>query len=267
MLHDLKKAGYAVEGIPQSPRELLDLIERGDEGLSVEEYRALAEGLPAARMAGRGSLGRGGSSDLSPPCGGDVRAGQRGAVKPNRRASNDEGSHPSTKHFPFRAARFGNVTVALAPDRGRSEDRRADYHDPKLPPRHELVAFGLWLQKSLGCHALVHVGAHGTLEWLPGKTVALSENCFPEIVTGGLPVVYPFIVSNPGEAAQAKRRIAAVTIGHLPPPLDRRRARRTPANTGAAGRRIRAGRRPRPPPPRQAGKPDRRDRAPDRARR
>ena len=121
--------------------------------------------------------------------------------------------------FPFRAARFGNVTVALAPDRGRSEDRRADYHDPKLPPRHELVAFGLWLQKSLGCHALVHVGAHGTLEWLPGKTVALSENCFPEIVTGGLPVVYPFIVSNPGEAAQAKRRIAAVTIGHLPPPL------------------------------------------------
>ena len=123
------------------------------------------------------------------------------------------------KAFPFRAARFGNVTVALAPDRGRSEDRRADYHDPKLPPRHELVAFGLWLQKSLGCHALVHVGAHGTLEWLPGKTVALSENCFPEIVTGGLPVVYPFIVSNPGEAAQAKRRIAAVTIGHLPPPL------------------------------------------------
>ena len=73
--------------------------------------------------------------------------------------------------------------------------------------------------KALGCHALVHVGAHGTLEWLPGKTVALSEDCFPEIVAGPLPVVYPFIVSNPGEAAQAKRRIAAVTIGHLPPPL------------------------------------------------
>ena len=122
-------------------------------------------------------------------------------------------------HFPFRAATFGNVTVALAPDRGRSADRRADYHDPTLPPRHELVAFGLWLRKSLGCHALVHVGAHGTLEWLPGKTVALSSACFPEIVTGPLPVVYPFIVSNPGEAAQAKRRIAAVTLGHLPPPL------------------------------------------------
>ncbi len=66
----------------------------------------------------------------------------------------------------------------------------------------------------------MHVGAHGTLEWLPGKTVALSTNCFPEIVAGSLPVIYPFIVSNPGEAAQAKRRIAAVTLGHLPPPLD-----------------------------------------------
>ncbi|RVA44538.1 cobaltochelatase subunit CobN, partial [Mesorhizobium sp. M7A.F.Ca.CA.004.11.1.1] len=117
------------------------------------------------------------------------------------------------------APTFGNVTIALAPDRGRSADRRADYHDPTLPPRHALIAFGLWLRKSLGVHALVHVGAHGTLEWLPGKTVALSENCFPEIVTGALPVVYPFIVSNPGEAAQAKRRIAAVTLGHLPPPL------------------------------------------------
>jgi cobaltochelatase CobN len=121
--------------------------------------------------------------------------------------------------FSFRAATFGNITVALAPDRGKSADRRADYHDPTLPPRHELVAFGLWLQKSLGVHAIVHVGAHGTLEWLPGKTVALSRDCFPEIVTGCLPVVYPFIVSNPGEAAQAKRRIGAVTLGHLPPPL------------------------------------------------
>ncbi|WP_297975419.1 cobaltochelatase subunit CobN, partial [uncultured Amaricoccus sp.] len=70
-----------------------------------------------------------------------------------------------------------------------------------------------------GVQALVHVGAHGTLEWLPGKTVALGEDCFPEVVAGALPVVYPFIVSNPGEAAQAKRRIGAVTLGHLTPPL------------------------------------------------
>jgi cobaltochelatase CobN len=121
--------------------------------------------------------------------------------------------------FRFRAQRFGNVIVALPPDRGRAAERRADYHDPSLPPRHALVAFGFWLQHVARVDALVHMGAHGTLEWLPGKAVALTAECFPEIVTGPLPVIYPFIVSNPGEAAQAKRRIAGVTIGHLPPPL------------------------------------------------
>ena len=119
--------------------------------------------------------------------------------------------------FRFRAKSFGNVTVALPPDRGRTAERRADYHDPSLPPRHALMAFGAWLQDSFD--AVVHMGAHGTLEWLPGKAVALTASCFPEAVLGALPVIYPFIVSNPGEAAQAKRRIAAVTIGHLPPPL------------------------------------------------
>ena len=121
--------------------------------------------------------------------------------------------------FRFRACQFGNITVALPPDRGNAHERRADYHDPTLPPRHALLAFGLWLQHAVKAHALLHLGAHGTLEWLPGKAVALTGSCFPEAVVGAMPVVYPFIVSNPGEAAQAKRRIAAVTIGHLPPPL------------------------------------------------
>ena len=185
MLHDLKKQGYAVDGIPESPRKLLDLIEAGGHCLSHDDYAALARDVPAAA----------------------------------REAVEAAWGTASESAFPFRAASFGNVTVALAPDRGRSADRRADYHDPTLPPRHALLAFGLWLRQSLGCHAIIHVGAHGTLEWLPGKTVALSSACFPEIVTGSLPVIYPFIVSNPGEAAQAKRRIAAVTLGHLPPPL------------------------------------------------
>ena len=119
--------------------------------------------------------------------------------------------------FRFRATSFGNVTVALAPDRGSAGNRRADYHDPALPPRHALMAFGAWLQDNFD--AVVHMGAHGALEWLPGKAVALTASCFPEAVCGALPIAYPFIVSNPGEAAQAKRRLAAVTIGHLPPPL------------------------------------------------
>ncbi|ESX65845.1 cobaltochelatase subunit CobN [Mesorhizobium sp. C416B] len=227
MLHDLKEQGYRVEGIPQTPRGLLDSLERGDGGLGLEEYLDFSKDLPADALAAVEAAW--GAPSPSPLWGGSVRdireadgakrGGGSGAPPPPGPAGHPPHKGEGKSGFPFRAATFGNITVALAPDRGRSADRRADYHDPTLPPRHDLLAFGLWLRKSLRIHALIHVGAHGTLEWLPGKTVALSQNCFPEIVTGSLPVIYPFIVSNPGEAAQAKRRIAAVTLGHLPPPL------------------------------------------------
>ena len=120
--------------------------------------------------------------------------------------------------FRFAALQSGNALVALQPERGEVARRDADYHDLSRTPRHAYVAFYLWL-RSQGLHALIHIGAHGTLEWLPGKSVALSDACWPEALTGPLPVIYPFIVNDPGEAAQAKRRIGAVTIGHLPPPL------------------------------------------------
>ncbi|MBP1847087.1 cobaltochelatase CobN [Rhizobium petrolearium] len=180
MLRKLSIAGYSISDIPVTARDLLDLLNQETGSYPLSAYRP----APDAENA------------WGPPD-----------------AELEEGA------FRFRAASFGNITVALAPDRGRNADRRADYHDPDLPPRHALIAFGQWMRETLGAHAIVHVGAHGTLEWLPGKTVALSKDCFPEIVTGGLPVIYPFIVSNPGEAAVAKRRISAVTIGHLPPVL------------------------------------------------
>ncbi len=119
--------------------------------------------------------------------------------------------------FQFAATKRGNVVVALQPERGAVEYRVDDYHDLSRTPRHGYVAFYLWLRTQVD--ALVHIGAHGTLEWLPGKSVALSENCWPEALIGDLPVIYPFIVNDPGEAAQAKRRIGAVTLGHVPPPL------------------------------------------------
>ncbi len=131
--------------------------------------------------------------------------------------------------FVLRHLHAGRALVALQPDRGSAADRRAAYHDPDLPPRHAYVAFHLWLRHRLDVHALVHVGAHGSLEWLPGKAAALSPSCWPQTLTGGLPVIYPFIVNNPGEAAPAKRRLGAVTIGHLTPPL-----RRTPHHGAAA---------------------------------
>ena len=193
LLADLAGAGYHVRKAPATARALLKLLEAGADvpALSLEAYTRLLADLPAD-IAERVNAAWGEAAD-DPDC-------RDGA-------------------FRFRAARFGNVLAALPPDRGSAHDRRADYHDPTLPPRHALLAFGLWLRHAVKADALVHLGAHGTLEWLPGKAVALTGSCFPEAVVGGLPVVYPFIVSNPGEAAQAKRRIAAVTIGHLPPPL------------------------------------------------
>jgi len=127
---------------------------------------------------------------------------------------------PSCKagEFQFAAVRCGKTVIAVQPERGEMTNRAAEYHDLARTPRHAYVAFYLWLRAE-GIDALIHMGAHGTVEWLPGKSVALSAWCWPEALIGELPVIYPFIVNDPGEAAQAKRRIGAVTIGHLPPPL------------------------------------------------
>ncbi len=121
--------------------------------------------------------------------------------------------------FCFRLWRSGNLIVAVQPDRGGAAGRKSGYHDLGAVPRHAYIAFYLWLRRVERIDALIHLGAHGTLEWLPGKAVALSRDCAPEIILGPLPVIYPFIVNNPGEAAQAKRRLSAVTLGHLTPPL------------------------------------------------
>ena len=120
--------------------------------------------------------------------------------------------------FHFTALHADNALIAAQPERGNPARRADEYHDISRVPCHSYVAFYLWLG-SLGIHAVVHMGAHGTLEWLPGKSVALSSDCWPEALTKDLAVIYPFIVNDPGEAAQAKRRIGAVTLGHLPPPL------------------------------------------------
>ncbi|WP_136646278.1 cobaltochelatase subunit CobN [Tabrizicola sp. YIM 78059] len=136
------------------------------------------------------------------------------------RAWGDPAADPLVRDgaFHFAATRRGHVLVGLQPERGEVATRDSDYHDLSRTPRHGYVAFYLWL-RSERLHALIHMGAHGTLEWLPGKSVALSDTCWPEALLGPTPVIYPFIVNDPGEAAQAKRRIGAVTLGHLPPSL------------------------------------------------
>ena len=117
--------------------------------------------------------------------------------------------------------RFGLTFVGIQPARGYQVDPSAVYHDPDLVPPHGYLAFYFWLRNTYGAHAVIHVGKHGNLEWLPGKGVGLSENCWPEALLGPLPNIYPFIVNDPGEGAQAKRRTQAVIIDHLMPPLTR----------------------------------------------
>jgi cobaltochelatase CobN len=121
----------------------------------------------------------------------------------------------------FAALRAGNVVVMVQPPRGFGENPIAIYHDPDLPPSHHYLAAYWWLRSVFGAHALVHVGKHGNLEWLPGKTVGLSASCAPDAAIGDLPLVYPFLVNDPGEGSQAKRRAHATLVDHMVPPMAR----------------------------------------------
>ncbi len=126
-----------------------------------------------------------------------------------------------TQTFALPLARFGETLVGIQPARGYNIDPKDTYHSPDLVPPHGYLAFYAYLRVVYGAHAIVHVGKHGNLEWLPGKSLALSENCYPEAVLGPVPHIYPFIVNDPGEGTQAKRRSSAVIIDHLTPPLTR----------------------------------------------
>ncbi|WHO71070.1 cobaltochelatase subunit CobN [Rhizobium sp. BT03] len=121
--------------------------------------------------------------------------------------------------LPF--ARFGGVLVGIQPARGYNIDPKESYHSPDLVPPHGYLAFYAFLRREFGADAVIHMGKHGNLEWLPGKALALSDACYPEAILGPLPHLYPFIVNDPGEGTQAKRRTAAVIIDHLTPPLTR----------------------------------------------
>ena len=131
------------------------------------------------------------------------------------------GELPTEKEGAIAGIQFGNIFVGIQPPRGYDFDPILNYHAPDLEPTHEYLGFYFWLRSQFQVQAIVHVGKHGNLEWLPGKSIALSENCYPEAALGPMPHFYPFIVNDPGEGSQAKRRSQAVIIDHLTPPLTR----------------------------------------------
>ncbi len=116
---------------------------------------------------------------------------------------------------------LGNIFIGIQPSRGYDLDPTLNYHAPDLEPTHNYLAFYYWLKEIFKADVIIHVGKHGNLEWLPGKSLVLSQNCYPEITLGTIPHFYPFIINDPGEGSQAKRRASAVILDHLTPPLTR----------------------------------------------
>ena len=218
LLHALAAAGYRIGGIPPSGNALIEAIAAGPtnagvagreirERLALDDYLAFFAALPGAVQGAvreRWGEPEGDPFFLEAAEGTGASAG---AVPVPGAA------------FAIPAIRFGNVTVGLQPARGYHIDPAATYHDPDLVPPHGYFAFYAWLRARV--HAVVQMGKHGNLEWLPGKALALSAACFPEAALGPLPHVYPFIVNDPGEGTQAKRRAQAVIVDHLTPPLTR----------------------------------------------
>ncbi|MBD1549288.1 cobaltochelatase subunit CobN [Roseibium aggregatum] len=206
LLQAMGQAGYEVGEAPATSKALMDVLTSGVtnaleyrqdrtayQSLSLADYEVAFAGLPKRLR-----------EQVSERWGAPV-----------------DDPHVIDGSFRLALHRFGNQVVGIQPARGYNIDPKETYHDPDLVPPHHYFAFYIWLREVFGADAVVHLGKHGNLEWLPGKALALSEGCYPEAVLGPVPNIYPFIVNDPGEGAQAKRRTAAVIVDHLTPPLTR----------------------------------------------
>lgn len=129
--------------------------------------------------------------------------------------------NPETNEIYIAGLQFGNVVVMVQPPRGFGENPVGIYHDPDLPANHHYLGTYYWLREVFGAHAIVHMGKHGNMEWLPGKNAGLSAECYPDQAIADLPLIYPFLVNDPGEGTQAKRRAHATLIDHMIPPMAR----------------------------------------------
>ena len=232
LLHALRDAGFRVDRIPASGDDLM--AELAD-ALTYE--RDTLSPAQSARAVGRwsGHAYRSWFADLPADLQNTMSEAWGEApgtvyVEPSveRAASDGSGAAPvpsdrgtTDVDLVFSGIDLGGVLVTVQPPRGFGENPIAVYHSPDLPPTHHYLGFYRWLDQGWGADAVVHVGKHGTLEWLPGKSVGLSASCFPDAALGDLPFIYPFVVNDPGEGTQAKRRTHAVIVDHLVPPLTR----------------------------------------------
>jgi len=210
ILNALQQAGYTVMDRPIDGAELMQRLTAAvtndpeswglrpiAQSFSLEDYRAFFATLPSAVQAG---------------------IHQRWGAPATELAQSATGMRD---RFPIPGVQLGNVFVGIQPSRGYDRDPSLNYHAPDLEPTHAYLSVYAWLRTQFQVQAIIHVGKHGNLEWLPGKGIGLSADCYPEAALGPLPHLYPFIVNDPGEGAQAKRRSQAGIIDHLTPPLTR----------------------------------------------
>ena len=199
ILKALQAEGYKLENFPESGDELIRWLTSGmTNDLEGKELRKVYQWLPLEDYQ-------------------DYFAQLPSKIQQELR---DRWGEPN-QDFPISGIQLGNIFIGIQPSRGYDLDPSLNYHAPDLEPTHHYLAFYYWLRKTFQAQAIIHVGKHGNLEWLPGKSLALSRECYPEIAFGALPHFYPFIVNDPGEGSQAKRRAQAVILDHLTPPLTR----------------------------------------------
>lgn len=201
LMKALQEVGLKISNLPGTPNSLIEKLQNPEQNkphwarFSLHDYQAAVSHMPA---------------DFT--CSITDRWG-----KPDE----DPSFETESNSFLIRALDHGHLTLALQPGRGEGLDAKQSHHDATIPPTHGYLAFYLYLRKTFKAHIMVHMGKHGNLEWMPGKALALSQSCAPEVIFGPMPHLYPFIVNDPGEGAQAKRRTSAVIIDHLTPPLTR----------------------------------------------
>lgn len=201
LMQALKENGFTLDQIPETGNELIENLQTTSklkhcwQSYALKDYLKAWQALPASFKADV-------TSRWGPP-------------------EHDPSYNKQTESFSIRALLYGNMLVGVQPGRGRNLDAKQSHHDGTIPPPHEYIAFYLFLQYQFKMDAIIHMGKHGNLEWMPGKALALSNQCSPELLLGPTPHIYPFIVNDPGEGAQAKRRTSAVIVDHLTPPLTR----------------------------------------------
>lgn len=200
LLKEMKAQGYQIDPMPRDGEELMAWLQEG-----VTNDREKNHDRPVFQsLSGASAIAE---TEALPE-------GRREQVQ-------QTWGETKSEDVPLAGLRLGNVFVGIQPQRGFGDQSQTIYHSPTLPPTPEYLAYYAWIREEFSADAVIQLGKHGNLEWLPGRNVGLGEDDFPQICLGTLPLFYPFIVNNPGEGSQAKRRNSAVIVDHLTPPLAR----------------------------------------------